>query len=277
MKKTVVTGAFLLALFAIFTAGIMDDNGRAGSVGSAGETKCDNCHNTYSINSGTGTIDLRTGITNNQYTPGQSYPMTFKVAFSGRSLFGMGLEALKSSNVNAGTLSGDGVHTTTKTSSINARTSVTHRLNGGASPDSMLFHFTWVAPAAGTGNVTMHYCRACCNASGSNSGDYIYNGSTVLTEAGTSGISSVPDAIGVEVAPNPVYDRCSISLNGTFSGTVQIRMFDMTGKLVRSEQYSKAAGENSIHWDDLSSLPRGTYLVSITGADSQCVKRIILQ
>lgn len=276
MKKSILFGFAALGLMAVLTAGTQSDNGKSGAVGSSGETNCTNCHSSYTLNSGSGSIELRTGIPNNQYTPGQSYPMVFKVAMTGRSLFGMGLEALNASNTNAGTLTGDVTHTTTKTAT-NSRKSVTHTLNGGASADSMLFHFTWVAPAAGTGNVTMYYCGACCNANGSEAGDYIYRNTTLLTEASTAGVASVEKTIGVDVVPNPIHDRCSISLNGTFSGTTEIRLFDMTGKLVRSEQYSKSAGDNTISWDDLSALPRGTYLLSITGADSQCAKRIILQ
>ncbi|HRH37623.1 MAG TPA: hypothetical protein PK760_04730, partial [Flavobacteriales bacterium] len=68
-----VLGAALLAL--MLTSGNTDNNGKAGRTGAPGENTCVNsCHNSYALNSGTGSIMLAsTNMTNWQYVPGQTY------------------------------------------------------------------------------------------------------------------------------------------------------------------------------------------------------------
>ena len=261
----------------------MDDNGRAGAVGSPGEGTCwTGCHNTYAINSGAGSIELRTGTTNNEYIPGQTYSMTFKVAFPGRSLFGLGVEALNSANTNAGSfVITDPVHTRTKTSTLTGsvgRISVTHTLNGGANADSMLFNFNWIAPAAGTGNVTFYYCGNAANGTGTSAGDYIYQGSTILTERSTTGIETVENNLGVTVFPSIINDEMNIRLQTGVTGALSIQLFDLQGKLVRSESSTTTAQEElTLTWNGLSSLGKGTYLLNIQSGDRSVVKRIIVQ
>ena len=64
------TRTFLITLsvlvFIIFTAEIASDNGRAVSVGSPGEVTCNttNCHNSFTINTGGGIIELNSNMTN---------------------------------------------------------------------------------------------------------------------------------------------------------------------------------------------------------------------
>lgn len=283
MKKTILIAALTCGMFTLLTAEVMNDSGQAGAVGSPGEGTCWNgCHNSFALNSGAGSIELRTGTTNNEYVPGQTYSMTFKVAYPGRSLFGMGLEALNSVNTNAGSLViTDAARTRILTSNLAGsvgRNSVTHTLNGGTSADSMLFNFNWVAPAAGTGNVTFYFCGNAANGNATSLDDYIYQGTTVLTERNTTGIEPIESNIDVNVFPSVINDEMNIRCQPAVTGIISIQLFDLQGKLVRSES-SSATGQQELTttWNGLSSLGKGTYLLNIQSGERSVVKRIIIQ
>jgi hypothetical protein len=283
MKKTMFIAALTCGMFTLLTAEVMNDSGQAGAVGSPGEGTCWNgCHNSFALNSGAGSIELRTGTTNNEYVPGQTYSMTFKVAYPGRSLFGMGLEALNSANTNAGSLViTDAARTRILTSNLAGsvgRKSVTHTLNGGTSADSMLFNFNWVAPAAGTGNVTFYFCGNAANGNATSAGDYIYQGTTVLTERNTTGIEPIESNIDVNVFPSVINDEMNIRCQPAVTGIISIQLFDLQGKLVRSESSSATAQQElTTTWNGLSSLGKGTYLLNIQSGERSVVKRIIIQ
>ncbi len=198
IKKFLLT-LLPLAAFALLTSEQLSDNGKAGATGSPGEVDCTDCHSSYTLNSGGGAAYISvSGVTNNEYIPGQTYPMSVTVRFIGRSLFGVGVEALTSSNVNGGTLNvTDAVHTAIKTTTIGgaSRRNLVHTFNGGASQDSMVFNFSWTAPAAGAGTITFYYCGIAANNNGSESGDYVYQGTTLALTEGACTLPDQPSAI----------------------------------------------------------------------------------
>jgi hypothetical protein len=187
LRKILITTLPLAALI-IMTSLQMSDNGKAGRTGSPGETNCTNCHNSFTLNSGGGSITMQSpGMTGFQYTPGQTYTMSVTVARTGSSLFGVGIEALTSANANAGTLNiTDPASTQIKSATVSgvSRRNIVHVLNGGASTDSKVFNFSWTAPAAGTGNVTFYFAgvSAVGTGNGNENNDYVYTSTQVLTE-----------------------------------------------------------------------------------------------
>ena len=187
MLKKLLISTLPIIILAILTSSQMNENGKAGRTGSPGELTCITCHNSYALNSGGGSISFQCmEMPTFEYTPGQTYMMSVTVARAGNSLFGVDIEALTSSNDNAGVLViTNSTSTTIKNISISGivRHNITHTLNGGASsPNSKVFNFSWTAPASGTGNVTFYFTGAACNSSTSTSGDYIYSGSQIFTE-----------------------------------------------------------------------------------------------
>ncbi len=188
MIKKLLIAIVPLGLLVVLTGSMMDDNGKAGRTGSPNENPCTtSCHNTYALNSGPGSISIQSqGMTNFVYTPGQVYAMSVTVSQTGVGLFGVGIEALTSTNNNAGTLTiTDAASTQIKTATVSgiSRRNIVHKLNGGLSSNSKVFNFSWTAPAAGTGNVTFYFAGNASNSSGTDAGDYIYTGSQVITEA----------------------------------------------------------------------------------------------
>ncbi len=160
------------------------DDGKAGHNGSPGELTCakSTCHTTYTLNSGPGSVSISApGMTNWQYTPGQSYSISVTIAQASMPLFGFGFEALLASGANAGTLTaGTGSHTLNATVSGNSRKTVTHLLDAGLTTGSHTFTFTWVAPASGV-PVTFYAAGNAANDNGTKLGDYIYTTSQAVT------------------------------------------------------------------------------------------------
>ncbi|REJ84481.1 MAG: T9SS C-terminal target domain-containing protein [Bacteroidetes bacterium] len=186
MKKIILSGITATILLLILTSSNLSDNGRAGATGSPGEVDCTNCHNSFAINSGGGSINFSSGsMINFEYEPGQTYNLSVTVARTSNGLFGVGIEALFANGDNAGTLNiTDPASTQIKSRLVGAinRRNVVHQLNGGASNDSKTFNFSWTAPAAGTGPVTFYYAGVAANGGGTSVGDYVYKSSQVLTE-----------------------------------------------------------------------------------------------
>lgn len=203
-RKLLIAAAPIVAI-ALLTAGKLSDNGKAGNTGSPGELTCTDCHNTFAINTGIGSVSL-SGVSGGQYTPGQLYSMKVTVRYSGRALFGVGLEALNAAGADGGRLIiTDPARTQIKTATVsgNVRRNLVHQLNGGAHADSMEFNFAWRAPYKGTGTVTFYFCGVAANADGSENNDYVYQGTNlVLTEgACASTAPAIPGTITPSANP----------------------------------------------------------------------------
>jgi hypothetical protein len=198
MIRKLLISILPIAAIILFSAEKMSDNGKAGKTGSPGELTCIDCHDSYTLNSGGGSILFQSPSTANfEYSPGQTYTMSVTVSRASNSLFGVGIEALTASNNNAGTLNiTDAASTTIKSATVSgvSRRNVVHKLNGGANPASKVFNFSWTAPTAGTGPVTFYYSGVAANSDGDEKNDYVYAGSQVINEV-TCSAPAQPAAI----------------------------------------------------------------------------------
>ncbi len=200
MIKKILISFLPLCILVILSSSQMSDNGKAGRTGSPGESTCITCHNSYTLNSGGGSVTLQSPeMPTFQYTPGQTYAMSVTVARTGNSLFGVDIEALTASNDNAGVLTiTNSASTVIKNITISGivRHNITHTFNGGASsPNLKVFNFSWTAPIAGTGNVTFYFTGAACNGTGGTGTDYIYSGTQMFSES--IGCTSAPAQPGI--------------------------------------------------------------------------------
>ncbi len=283
MQKRILLSIFSLALIFILTSGIEDDNGIAGRTGSPGEVTCVNgCHSSYALNSGSGSVALTSNIVNNEYVPDQVYNMQLTVSQAGDSLFGLGLEALTSSNTNAGTLT-VGTGTVIKTATISgvSRRSITHARNGGTGTvDSHTFNFTWKAPATGTGNVTFYFAGVAANNNGRNSLDYVYNGSQVFTEyVVPSGISSVATSTkALSVYPNPVTDKFTFYYTLNNQQNVTAGIYTLGGQLVQTIT-NDLRGEGAITETVMlaPNIQAGLYILLINANGKTLSHKLIVQ
>ncbi len=165
------------------------------------------------------------------YVPGTTYTITATCSQSGISKWGFEI----SPQDNSGNLLGQLVITNaTQTKIVNTKY-VTHKTAGSSGSGSKTWSFDWVAPAAGTGDVTFYGTFNYANNNGSDSGDHIKTSSLVIPEyTGATGIAAATaHEKYVEVFPNPVRDQISIRYVTASSGKVTIGLYDKTGKKVK--------------------------------------------
>jgi len=68
--------------------------------------------------------------------------------------------------------------------------------------------------------------------------------------------------------PNPAHDQTTLNMTGDGSGTVELRIFDINGKPVKGQQFSKLPGTSSVTID-VSHLASGLYIIHATYGDHQ--------
>jgi predicted CXXCH cytochrome family protein len=131
---------------------------------------CTNCHGASNANT---TYNLVVRNDNfsvvTSYIAGQTYIMEFTISNGGYSSFGMQAVVLNSSNVQAGNFGGP-ISTNTQLTSINGAEYLEH--NGIASgAGNFTFIVDWIAPANGTGDLTIYGMGMAVNGSGNTQGD----------------------------------------------------------------------------------------------------------
>jgi len=253
---------------------LVKDDGRAGNNGSPGENTCNTtgCHTGNPVNSTNGSVTIESpDLINWQYVPGETYTISVTVAQANRNLFGIGFEALTSTNNNAGILT-PGVGTQLKNAVVQgvSRVNVVHVLNGGASPNSHTFTFNWQAPATDIGNVTFYTAGNAANNNGTASGDFIYTTNQVITPATTVGVSDLSKIdVSLNVYPNPAADDLNFTYTLTEPAVVRAEIFSISGESVRVLFQEKQQAGETFQLVRINDLSHGTYLLRLTIGDEQ--------
>ena len=255
--------SFILAVASLpFIAGVQNPTGKAGYTSSPGENNCTNCHNTYNANAGAGSVSITSDMVNWQYTPGTQYTINVTVAYTGKSNWGMGFEALLPSGANGGTLAA-GTGTTLKNATVggNSRRNVCQSSMATGS-NSKTFTFHWTAPVAGTGNVTFYAVGLAANGTGNENGDYVYTTSQAITEAPAGVAEMEVKALEINLFPNPAVDQLNVNYALSESAKVGYIIYDLTGNVVYSKTEGRFGGNQTSHVD-VSELATGAYIFTL--------------
>ncbi len=211
----------------------------AGYTGSPNENNARTCASQNGgCHSGTGTTFQQGMITSNVpacgYTPGQTYTITLSISVAGRNEFGFSISPQLASGATAGTM----IASTGTQLNGNGRY-LTHTGAGTAesAPNTRVWSFDWIAPPAGSGQVTFYAALNASNSNNASSGDLIFNsnlnifegqnpeppiifGETIACE-GTSITLSTNYTEGIVWAPgNASTQEISVSQPGTYQVTV---------------------------------------------------------
>jgi hypothetical protein len=81
---------------------------------------------------------------------------------------------------------------------------------------------------------------------------------------------------GISLTPNPVKDKLSVTLSSAEDNTIQLLMYDFTGKLIRSMTTEVKSGKSIIDLNDLEKLERGIYAVKVLMGKKVFVERFVL-
>lgn len=283
MKRVLFTTIAFTVFAIILTAGVMDDNGRAGVTGAPGELTCNqtSCHNSYALNSGTGSVSATSTMNNWTYIPGTTYSISVKVRRIGNVLFGVGAEVLKPNGDNAGTL----VVTNTSRTSIKSRLigsyyrrSIVHTLNGGRLNDSCVFTFNWTAPSTNIGDVTLYAAGNCSNNNTTAVGDYIYTMNQLISPDLTSGVNDLlQSSHSFTLFPVPASEFVTLRLDNLNTSEGSITLTDMSGKNIEtlfSGTLNAGLFEKQL---SLPSVKSGTYLITVQTAEGSRTKRLMIR
>lgn len=106
------------------------------------------------------------------------------------------------------------------------------------------FTMTWVAPAAGSGDVTFYVVSNGANGNNDSSGDGATTGNFTLTEGEVSSAKNIDLAIDWSIFPNPVDAQLSVKVNTEESGQYDWSIVDVQGRALQFGQFDLAQGEN---------------------------------
>lgn len=270
--KFIYTFLFLSLILIVSSA---SKNGRAtvgwGNTGAPGDQltnggqpwTCQTCHNSAAIQV-TQTFELTDDAGNDVfatgYTPGETYnaKLTVNAAVGTPVLYGFQILCL-----NAGQdMNGPEASNWTPVSNnvavrAAANTNRTYVEHATASASNE-FTMTWVAPSAGSGEVTFYVVSNGTNDNNATSGDGATSGKFSLTEDGTSSAKHLKLSVAMNLFPNPVASQLSVNINTDDSGMYDWSVIDVQGRTIQNGQFDLSQGE-TIQSVNLSEVAAGLY------------------
>jgi len=233
--------------------------GKTNSPGDA--ANCTQCHS-GSLNPGAFTPTITSASLASGYTPGQTY--TIAVGITGTSSTKIGFEATAekdTDNSKTGTII---ITDAARTTAVNSGTGATHTSAGNtATAGANAWTFDWVAPATGTGDITIYGAFNVTNNNGSTSGDQVYTTSMSVSELST-GIDNVFNENSISLYPNPVINNLTINSNKKID---KIEIYNSNGQLLINQ-----TNTNQINFSQYNT---GIYFVRIFKDNQSIYKKVI--
>ncbi len=178
---------------------------RARLTGAPGELNCTSCHDTFTVNTGVGSIAF-SGVPDN-YTPGQDYTVTVTMTFAGRRQFGFQATVIDDQGRAAGTITVTNAARTTLISADvggNLRRYIQHR----DADAQTSWSFRWTAPSPAVGRITFYASGNAGNSNGGDSGDNIYTTKKeslqMTAPAAVATVSAANYAANAILSPNSI-------------------------------------------------------------------------
>ncbi len=239
---------------------------RTGSPGD-GFLDCTACHTGTSVPM-PGLIT--SNIPGSGYLPGNTYTITGTISAAGKVKFGFEISPQAPNGAQLGTmLITNG--TTTRFATVSQKY-VTHQLAGTSAPGgSRSWSFDWVAPAAGTGDVTFYGAFNSTNSNGSTSGDAITLSTLTVSEDITAGIGSPALVYGLATFPNPASDHITVRPHQLKRMPFQASVVSLNGSMHSEAQMN---GGDNLQFD-VTGLAPGVYLLKITQEGKHFVSKFI--
>ena len=245
--------------------------GAPGSTGAQGTCANAGCHTQGSFNPTLAMSLFDGGSLVAKYEPGKTY--TLKITNSPTqgipSGYGFQAVALNSSDMQAGDWGTPGAGM--QVVDLSSRKYIEHK----ESASNGIFELSWVAPAAGTGDVTFYAASLAANLNGAATGDGVAKNSLVITEAGVSSVSSSDKEYdSMKVLPNPVHELMTLQIVSRTAGNHKIRVIDVRGAVVQTEPVNLQVGSNQAVFP-VGNLAPGLYIVQLCGDDHMAATQML--
>ncbi|MBC8312378.1 MAG: hypothetical protein H8E72_08725 [Candidatus Marinimicrobia bacterium] len=191
--------------------------------GAPGEGTCRNCHSTYTLNSGSGDVEIL-GIPD-AVIAGETYQLQVKVSHPTLTRWGFEVAAKFSNNTQAGSLEvSDNTHTISGVQ--NGITYIKQKSAGTYSgqTDVATWEMDWTAPGMITSDITFYAAGMTSNSGSGNSGDYVYATSFSATEG-----EEIVD-VDYETEIQPIFDANCTSYchsgGGAYTGGLDLSSYE---------------------------------------------------
>lgn len=256
-KRFLFAGILCMVMFDVIS---MRDGG-FNMTGAPGEGDCTGCHTGVANSDPNGSLQLT--VTNNptSYTPDSVYELVITSTYSGKTRFGIGLNARKvgRSFIGIGTFLDD-----TTTSELWVRNDfVTHTRPGTEAIDQKVWRVKWKAPSTTEGPIRFYAATVISNADNSNTGDLVVTNSILLSD-GLTGLSKFEKAN----FPLTVLEETEqLIIQNNNSQSMELEVTDITGKHIQSYLVET----QSII--PRAALPVGMYLLKVKQGNNMFVRK----
>ena len=254
---TVVFGGSLLISASQGVAKIQQKD-RTGSPVST--ENCTKCHNSNINFSTIPTIRIsKNGNPVTEYVPLSEYTVTVDIQSSGSVGHGFQITGLMDDNTFGGLVKS--VNEGQKIV-LNDRWYFEHSKNETGGSYSMV----WIAPPAGSGNVTFYGSALATNGNGKTNGDDYENiPNLVLPEDATNDIADITRKEDLQVYPNPTKSYITVQSSKSLN---DISIFDIKGKEVL-----RSFSNNNKHIVDVNTLSEGIYTLRVGERTTKFIKQ----
>ncbi len=276
LTATVGLGYLALTSYKIGPGLFPDSGNRTGAKASTSDCGGSGCHggNSSSITAAIN-VDSAGAVSVMQYVAGMTYTVTVTGKHATLPKFGFQFAAVSgtgSSQAQAGSFSGLPSDVAEHTFSALKLIEQSNSISATSPADSFTKSFTWTAPAAGTGTVTMYLTVNGVNGDGSaGSSDLSGNTSITLSEyTPTSNVSSFNSEVTISAYPNPVSSELNIRIAEAVNDNYDVKVYDMAGRTLYNGPTS--AGVLSLNTSTWSS---GIYNVVVANESAAKTMRIV--
>ena len=274
MNKALIAAILLIVptLILAYSSGPPD-----AKTGAPGEGTCHDCHNSFPLNSGDGSLTITAPT---EYSAGETYQITIQVADNGQSRWGFEFTPLNHGSI---TITDP---TNTQMSTFGNNVYVKHTTTGthNGTPDGPVsWTFDWTAPVDPPSMITLYCAGNAANGNLNNQGDYIYTTSFNMNLA--VGIDEksdpLPNALALNSYPNPFNAVANISYNLSEPGPAILGIYDVNGRYVRElVNGGQAAGNHIVSWNGTDNHGRqvtsGVYFIRLLAGSETLTDRLVL-
>jgi hypothetical protein len=236
------------------------------------EQDCSACHNSFPVNSGTGSVTITAPPT---FTPGVPVPITVTVVNTTppnpdvRQGFELSTRDAATPATRVGTYVVDG---TTVQNAQGSPDYVTHTEAGNA---LTTWSFNWVPPAVAPEQVRMYAAGNATDGNGNPTEDYIYTTSVTIdrsTVAGEAGPEALALRVGA-VSPNPVRRSAVVAVTLAESERLTARIVDAAGRTLRTVADAQAGAGASMLRVSTAGMSAGPYLLVVEAGGARVTRR----
>ncbi len=283
MKKLIYTFALLGAVFLFLNssggAASGQGNGYTGAPikGGGKELTCQNCHNGGTFNSSAtlAVFDSLGTTVVTSYQPNRVYTLRLTITAGAGTPAAYGFQMIDLLKSDTSNVKGF-LPNASQAANINIATISNGRVYAehSARLTSNIINVKWKAPASGKGVVSFYAVGNAVNGGGSSGGDNGTSSVTIDLRESTSAVNDLAAQVTIKIAPNPTSDRADIFLASNESRNLQVRLTDITGRIVLTDYWKVVAGENQKSVD-LHNVAKGAYLIQLIENQDVISKKII--